>query len=121
MRWLTLGACFCAFSVLAGAFGAHSLSERLDDRELDLWETAARYLMYGGLGLCCTGIAARLGRVAGDFRVAAVALALGSVIFSGTLFLLALDGPRYLGAITPLGGTLMIGGFALFGWKAWRS
>ena len=98
MRWLALGAWFCALSVLSGAFGAHSLAERLDDRELELWETAARYLMYGGLGLCAMGLAARLGRAVGDFRVAAAALAVGSVVFSGTIFLLALDGPRFLGA-----------------------
>ena len=121
MRWLALGLWLCALAVILGAFGAHALADRLDEAELELFETAARYLMYGGLGLSAIGIAARRGRYPGDFRVAAAAVAAGSVLFAGTVALLALGGPRWLGAVTPLGGALMIGGFALAGWKAWRA
>ncbi len=120
MRWLGVGAFLCGLSVLAGAFGAHALAERLDEHELATWEVAARYLMYGGLGVALTGLASRLGARPAEFRTAAAALAAGSLVFSSSLALLALGGPRWLGPVTPLGGALMIGGFALLGWKAWR-
>ncbi|MCB1057982.1 MAG: DUF423 domain-containing protein [Acidobacteria bacterium] len=101
-----LGALFCALAVIAGAFGAHGLRGRLDAGHLALWETAARYLMYGGLGI--------LAAAAGRWRHGAPAaglMAAGGAIFSGTVFALALGGPRILGAVTPIGGVLLIAGF----------
>ncbi len=116
---LWLGGLLCAISVAAGAFGAHGLKARLAAGDLALWETAARYLMYGGLGLVAVGLAARSWPRPG-FGWAAVALAVGAVVFSGTVALLALGGPRWLGAVTPLGGVLLIAGFALFALTAFR-
>ena len=117
MNWIFLGAVLGAVSVVAGAFGAHALEARLGPRELQLWETAARYLMYGGLALVLVGLfgaqAARRGVAAAGW-----CLLTGSVVFSGTVFGLALGGPRWLGAVTPLGGTLLIAGFLLFAWAA---
>jgi uncharacterized membrane protein YgdD (TMEM256/DUF423 family) len=115
--WVAVGALGCALSVVAGAFGAHALAGRLDERSLQLWETAARYLMYGALGIVLVGLAAV--RWPGVER-AAWALLAGTLVFSGTVAALALGGPRWLGAVTPLGGTLMIVGFLLFAWAAWR-
>lgn len=118
MGWVAAGAVCCAIAIAAGAFGAHGLESRLQARELELWETAARYLIYGGFGLMILGLAANtLGRSLGS---AGFSLLIGSVIFSGTVFVLALGGPRWLGAITPIGGTLMIFGFLLFAFRAWR-
>ncbi len=57
--WTGVGALLAALAVMAGAFGAHALSARLDARALGLWETAARYLMYSGLGLALLGVWAR--------------------------------------------------------------
>jgi uncharacterized membrane protein YgdD (TMEM256/DUF423 family) len=116
MSWIVLGALGGAISVIAGAFGAHALAGRLGPRELDLWETAARYLMYGSLALVLVGLFGQ----AGARRVDASGwcLLLGSLIFSGTVFALALGGPRWLGAVTPIGGTLLIAGFLLFAWAA---
>ncbi len=110
--WLAAGALVCAVSILAGAFGAHGLRGRLDAGALALWETAARYLMYGGLGVMVMALASRPagGRL---FSVAAAALLIGSSIFCGTVAILALGGPRWLGAITPIGGLLMIVSFVL--------
>ena len=118
-RWLALGATLCALSVGAGAFGAHGLAARLDARGLELWETAARYLMYGGFGLCAvswaaTGSAHRLANAAG------FSLFVGSLLFSATVAILALGGPRWLGAVTPLGGLGMIAGFVLLALAALR-
>jgi uncharacterized membrane protein YgdD (TMEM256/DUF423 family) len=111
--WLILGAFGAALAVAAGAFGAHGLRARLDADALALWETAARYLMYGALGLLALGAtASRLGTPA---SAAGWCLAVGTFIFSSTVAVLALGGPRWLGAVTPLGGLLMIIGFVLFG------
>ena len=116
---LWLGPFLCALAVLGGAFGAHGLEDRLDARSLQLWETACRYLMYGGLGLTLVGVAARQWP-AGGFQGAAIALLVGSLVFSLTVAILALGGPRWLGAVTPVGGLLLVIGFVLFGVAALR-
>src|SRR5690349_5857328 len=115
LSWLAVGALLAALAVVAGAFGAHALAARLDPHSLALWETAARYLMYAGLALMAVGLAGRSGcaKPAGAGR-AGWCLFLGSALFSGTVAALALGGPRWLGAVTPVGGTLMIVGFLLF-------
>jgi uncharacterized membrane protein YgdD (TMEM256/DUF423 family) len=122
MNWIAAGALVAALAVIAGAFGAHALAARLDAHALSLWETAARYLMYGGLGLALLGLLGRqgAGRPTGVAGAAGWCLLLGSLLFSGTVAALALGGPRWLGAVTPLGGTLLIAGFLLFAWAAVR-
>jgi uncharacterized membrane protein YgdD (TMEM256/DUF423 family) len=117
MSWIFLGALLAAASVAAGAFGAHALAARLEPRELALWETAARYLMYGALSLILLGLFGRQGAARGVDGAGWCLLA-GSVIFSGTVFALALGAPRWLGAVTPIGGTLLIAGFLVFAWAA---
>jgi uncharacterized membrane protein YgdD (TMEM256/DUF423 family) len=119
-NWIFLGALLGAVSVMAGAFGAHGLAARLDSRGLELWETASRYLMYGAVALALVGLLGRQGAVRG-VTGAGWCLLLGSLIFSGTVFVLALGGPRWLGAITPIGGTLLIAGFLLFAWAALKT
>ena len=95
------------------------MAERLDADHLALWETAARHLMYGGLGQALVGVV-QLGQDSSGYRWAGLLLFVGTVIFSGTVFVLALGGPGWLGAITPLGGLGMIVGFVLFAWTAFR-
>jgi uncharacterized membrane protein YgdD (TMEM256/DUF423 family) len=116
---LAVGALWCALAVAAGAFGAHALAERLDVRSLALWETAARYLIYGGLGSALVGIAGIQWPRTG-FDLAGIALLVGAAVFSGTVGAIALGAPRWLGAITPIGGLLMIAGFLVFAWTALR-
>ena len=118
-NWISIGAFGAALAVICGAFGAHALADRLDAHHLALWETAARYLMYGSLSLALLGLAAR-GAERGGYGVSGWCLAFGTLVFSGTVASLALGGPRWLGAITPLGGLLMIAGLALCGWAAIR-
>jgi uncharacterized membrane protein YgdD (TMEM256/DUF423 family) len=116
---ISAGALACAGAIAAGAFGAHGLQGRLSARGLELWETAARYLVYGGLGTILAGLAA----LHGPGRIlpwAGLLLLTGAIVFSGTVLALALGGPRWLGAITPLGGTLMIAGFLAIAWGAWK-
>lgn len=116
--WIAAGAFLAAVAIAAGAFGAHGLAGRLEPRALELWETAARYLVYAAFGLIAVGLAGdRLGRGA---AVAGWALAAGAVIFSGTVAALALGAPRWLGAVTPIGGVLLIAGFLVLAWSALR-
>lgn len=117
--WVATGAALAAIAVVAGAFGAHGLRARLDAHHLELWETAARYLIYGGLGVLGVGLFALHGDRRG-LDAAAVCLVAGSVVFSGTVGALALGAPRWLGAVTPLGGLLLVLGFALLAWTAAR-
>ncbi len=107
-RIICVGACLGGLAVVAGAFGAHGLEDRLTEADLQHWETGARYEMYHGLALVLCGLLADRG-----FRVhvAAWSFLSGTVLFSGTLYGLALGGPRWLGAITPIGGTLLIVGW----------
>lgn len=116
---LVAGALLCALAVAGGAFGAHALRGRLEPRDLELWETGARYLMYCGLALLVFGLAARQQARPG-YTIAAQILLVGALVFSGTVAALALGAPRWLGAITPLGGLLIIVGFLVFAWAAWR-
>jgi uncharacterized membrane protein YgdD (TMEM256/DUF423 family) len=117
--WLAWGALYCALAIAAGAFGAHGLRDRLEPSALVLWETAARYLMYSGLGVALIGLAQLQAPRAG-FALAAPLAAAGGLVFSGTVAALALGGPRWLGAVTPLGGLGLIVAFLLFAWSAWR-
>lgn len=123
--WVVVGGVLAALGVAAAAFGAHALADRLTERALDLWEMAGRYLLYGGFALILTGLAQRgdlLKEVSGaGFGPTGWALLAGTLIFTGTLFALALGAPRWLGAITPIGGTLLIVGFLLFAWAAART
>lgn len=98
------GALLAALGVALGAFGAHALRGLLDPAALANFETGVRYQMYAALALLALGT-----RPAGS-RAPALLLA-GAVIFSGSLYLLVLTGQRWLGAVTPLGGVLLIAGF----------
>jgi uncharacterized membrane protein YgdD (TMEM256/DUF423 family) len=120
MNWLFLGALGGALAIIAGAFGAHGLAARLAPHDLQLWETAARYLMYGSFALMLVGLTGANGPRRG-IAGAGWCLLLGSALFSGTVFSLALGGPRWLGAVTPVGGLLMIAGFFVFAWAALKA
>ena len=100
MSWIFVGAVCGALSVIAGAFGAHALAARLEPRELQLWETAARYLMYGGLAMVLVGLSGAQGARRG-IDAAGWCLLAGSAIFSGTVFGLALGGPGGSGPSLP--------------------
>jgi uncharacterized membrane protein YgdD (TMEM256/DUF423 family) len=105
-----LGAVSAFFSVAAGAFGAHALRARLSPELLAVFETGARYQMYHALSLLAVAWAAA--RWPGALpQWAGWLFAAGTVLFSGSLYALALSGVRWLGAITPLGGVAFLGGW----------
>ncbi len=108
--FFALGALSGLIAVAAGAFGAHALRERLAPDLLGVFETAARYQMYHALALLAVGWATTrwpesVAAWAGWLFVA------GTVIFSGSLYALALTGTRWLGAVTPIGGLCFLAGW----------
>jgi uncharacterized membrane protein YgdD (TMEM256/DUF423 family) len=109
--WI-LGSLFAFMAVGAGAFGAHALRARLTPDLLAVWETAARYQMYHALALLVVALAASRWPAAG-WGAAGWLFTAGIVIFSGSLYVLALSGVRWLGAITPLGGLAFLAGWIL--------
>ncbi|NTX64856.1 DUF423 domain-containing protein [Myxococcus sp. CA051A] len=118
--WLVLGAVNAFLSVAAGAFGAHALKARLPPDLLVIFETGARYHMYHALGLLAVGLLSLL-RPSSLLNGAGWAMLVGIVLFSGSLYALALSGVRVLGAVTPLGGLGFLAGWALFAIAAWRA
>jgi len=110
--WLAAAAVNGALAVMAGAFAAHGLETRLSPRMLEVFETGARYHMVHALAM---GLAALV-----DARWAAMLFLAGIVLFSGSLYLLALSGAGMLGAITPLGGVLFLAGWAMLAVSALR-
>lgn len=107
----------------AGAFGAHALSERLSPRMLEIWKTAAQYQLVHAVALVALGAWLTSGGPGAGFvatlaQTAGWAFALGVVVFSGSLYLLALTEIRWLGAITPIGGVGFLLGWLLVAWAA---
>ncbi|MCA9709204.1 MAG: DUF423 domain-containing protein [Myxococcales bacterium] len=109
-RILALGAVLGLLGVAAGAFGAHGLRGSVSPQDLDTWRTAAHYQQVHAVVLVALGLAARAPSRA--LRLAGPLLALGIVVFSGTLYAIVLGGPRLLGAVTPLGGLSLMAGWA---------
>jgi uncharacterized membrane protein YgdD (TMEM256/DUF423 family) len=118
--FLGLGCSFAFIGVAAGAFGAHSLKGRLDPEMLAVFETAVRYQMYHSMGLLLVGLAG-LRFPAERLHVSGWLFAAGILLFSGSLYVLALTGAKWLGAITPLGGVAFLGGWGSLGWMLWRA
>lgn len=105
--------------VAAGAFGAHGLKQMLSADMLAIWQTAVSYQMVHGLGMLALGIMLQQQDNA-LLRKAAWAMLAGVVIFSGSLYALALTGVRILGAITPIGGVAFLAAWAMLAWAAIR-
>jgi uncharacterized membrane protein YgdD (TMEM256/DUF423 family) len=114
-----IGALSGLIAVAAGAFGAHALKARLAPDLLAVFETGARYQLYHALALGLVAWAASRWPGAAP-AVAGWAFLAGTVLFSGSLYVLALTGQRWLGAITPLGGVAFLVGWAALAWAAWR-
>ena len=111
ITWIIVGACFACLAVILGAFAAHGLKSKISTEDLAIFETGVRYQMYHSLGLILLGLI--------GFQTAqdivffpALMFIIGIIIFSGTLYLIPLTGLRWLGAVTPIGGTTFILGWS---------
>lgn len=119
MRWMAIGLLELGVAVVAGAFAAHGLEGRVDGEALEWWRTGSLYLALSGLG--CAVVGSRLDRLGRSGRFASLLLAAGGALFFLTLTVMALGGPRWLGAVTPLGGLGMVVGCGAAGLAAWRA
>lgn len=116
---LLAGSLYGLLGVLLGAFGAHAMRDRLSPEMLRVWETAVQYQFWHALALLVVGLLAA--RLAGAWlNIAGVTFALGVLVFSGSLYALALTGIRVLGAVTPFGGMLLIAGWLCLAMAVWR-
>ena len=102
------GAVLGALGVVLGAFGAHALHGTLDEAALRLWHTAVEYQLWHATALLFVSLALPPSRLR---TAGAMAFAVGIVLFSGSLYALALGAPRIVGAITPFGGIALIAGW----------
>jgi uncharacterized membrane protein YgdD (TMEM256/DUF423 family) len=119
MNWTLVGAVFMALAVAMGAFGAHALKERLDEYSHGIYEKAVFYHFIHGIGILIISLFGRTGVLsASGVERAGWLLALGIVLFSGSLYALAISGVRILGAVTPFGGVAFILGWVLLAYEA---
>lgn len=115
MLWIRIAGVLGFLGVATGAFGAHALKARLSEEMLAIWQTAVLYHLLHAAALLALAL---YGKSAGtDVRVGAAAFTAGILIFSGSLYALALSGVKVLGAVTPLGGVAFLIGW---GWIAFR-
>jgi uncharacterized membrane protein YgdD (TMEM256/DUF423 family) len=119
MNWTATGALLMLLGVTCGAFGAHALKARLDPAMMDVYHTAVQYHLIHALGILLVAVLLRTGAIStGGGRRVAWFLLSGIILFSGSLYAMALSGVRTLGAITPVGGLAFIVGWLLLIFEA---
>lgn len=115
--WISISALNLALAVMLGAFGAHGLKARATEAQLAWWQTATDYFFYHAIGLLlialCMKVLPQL-----QIKRSFILIQIGIVFFCGSLYLMALGLPRGFGAITPIGGALMIAAWLDLAWKA---
>ena len=119
---LALAAILGALAVGLGAFGAHGLRDMVSSADLEIWNTAVRYQAWHALALVLLGVVTSRAGCTDRGALIGWAFLVGSLLFSGSIYGLALDGPgAVLGPITPLGGLCLIIGWGALGWSAFRA
>jgi uncharacterized membrane protein YgdD (TMEM256/DUF423 family) len=118
---LTVAGLAMFVAVVLGAFGAHALRGRLDPEMTGVWQTAVQYHAWHALALLGVGILLLHWPESRGLGWAAWLFAAGIVLFSGSLYALALTGTRALGAITPVGGVAFLAAWAVLAWSVWRN
>jgi uncharacterized membrane protein YgdD (TMEM256/DUF423 family) len=118
MNWSAAAAVFLGLAVMLGAFGAHGLRSRLDAYSIDVYERAVFYHFIHAVGLLIVSLLPRVG-VLSESRAAWVCwlLMAGVLLFSGSLYALAVSGVKALGAITPIGGLCFIAAWLLLAFR----
>jgi uncharacterized membrane protein YgdD (TMEM256/DUF423 family) len=116
-KWLFIASVNGALAVLAGAFAAHALQRRLDQPFVAAFTTAAHYHLIHAVAMGVAALAAR-GAARMQAEAAALLFLIGILLFSGSLYMLALTGVRMFGYVTPLGGIAFVLGWAVLAWAA---
>jgi uncharacterized membrane protein YgdD (TMEM256/DUF423 family) len=112
--FLAMGGLAALAAVALGAFGAHALKSRVSAEVLAAWHTGVEYHVYHALGLLAVGLAATQLADSALLKWSGWLMLAGIALFSGSLYALALSGERWLGAVTPIGGTAFLAAWALF-------
>lgn len=110
--WVMIGACLGAMGVGMGAFGAHALNDIMTDHYKDVYDTASKYMLIHAVLITAVGVNSTKNIPKSVFY----SFVVGACIFSGSLWILAITQIKWLGAITPLGGVLLIGGWLRLAW-----
>jgi uncharacterized membrane protein YgdD (TMEM256/DUF423 family) len=122
LRWALIGAGIAGLlGVSCGAFGAHALAALTGEAPTGAFDTASRYHLIHSAALAAAALAPAAGAERRRCAAACVAWLVGMAIFSGTLYALAVTGATWLGAITPIGGLLLMAGWILLLAAAWRA
>src|SRR3954454_12742301 len=116
---LLLASIFLFLAVAAGAFGAHAIRAKLAPEAMAIYQTAVQYHFWHALGLLGVGVLLTHKPDSGALVAAAWLLLGGLLLFSGSLYTLALTGVRGFGAITPIGGVAFLAAWAAMAWAAW--
>ena len=117
--WIGISALNLALAVILGAFGAHGLKKIASPEQLTWWHTATDYFFYHALGLLVLGIISKVIPQL-PIKTSFLLIQIGIFLFCGSLYIMALGLPRILGAITPIGGALMILGWLVLAWNAFK-
>lgn len=118
-KYRLLGSILAFCSVLFGAFGAHALKETLIAHDsIQTWETAVRYQMWHALALILLSISSLSKTIP---KITGLCFVVGTLLFSGSLYGLALNGPIWLGPVTPLGGLCLMIGWLLFVYSSYKN
>ena len=117
LNWIGIAAINMAIAVALGAFGAHGLKNIASPQQLEWWHTATLYLLVHALGLLLVGLLIRLRYIT---QTTAWLLQIGIIIFAGSLYSMTLGAPLWFGAITPIGGVLMIAGWLCLALSAFK-
>ncbi len=119
--FITLGSVNAALAVIFGAFGAHALKARISPEMLSVYHTGSQYHFYHALGMLLIGLLASHFQNDGALQLSGYLMLAGIVLFSGSLYLLAVTGVTWLGAITPLGGLAFIAAWVVLAVAALRA
>lgn len=111
--FLSLGAVFGLLGVALGAFGAHALRERLSPSDLEIFKTGVQYQSYHGTALLIVGILMLVRPEMKRLNIVGYLFTIGTVIFSGSLYVLSVSGIRWFGAVTPIGGVCYLAGWLI--------
>ncbi|MBX7144308.1 MAG: DUF423 domain-containing protein [Oligoflexia bacterium] len=118
VSWPRIGALFVASGIALGAFGAHGLRGTVPTSDLEIFEKAVHYQLIQGLGIMLVALMGQVGiSNTRATQQTCMLLSIATIIFSGSLYLLVLLNERWLGAITPIGGALMIGAWAVYAFR----
>ena len=118
--YIVLASLFAALAILFGAFGSHALKERLSAQNLEVYDIATRYLMFHALGIFLIALLGfQLPKE--SLEIPVIIMVVGTSIFSGSLYLIAMLDFKKLGMVTPIGGLLLIVSWLLLAYNTYKT